>query len=95
VKPQPAPKNPVTKVSNTPKSTAKGKLACSSRPLGAQIWVDGKYTGRDTPAALGNPVILPVGNHTVIFKMGGKQSKPQQVKISEGDMAKLINVPVE
>jgi serine/threonine protein kinase len=92
-KSQPAPKNTVTKASS--KSSAKGKLACSSRPLGAQIWVDGKYTGRDTPAGLGSPLVLPVGSHTVIFKIGGKQSKPQQVDITDGGMAKLVNVPIE
>jgi hypothetical protein len=92
--PQPAPKNTATKASSKA-SSAKGKLACSSRPLGAQIWVDGKYTGRDTPAGLGSPLVLPVGSHTVIFKIGSKQSKPQQVDITEGGMAKLVNVPVE
>ncbi len=93
-KSQPAPKNTVTKASSKA-SSAKGKLACSSRPLGAQIWVNGKYTGRDTPAGLGSPLVLPVGSHTVIFKIGSKQSKPQQVDITEGGMAKLVNVPIE
>ncbi|HYO60071.1 serine/threonine-protein kinase [Archangium sp.] len=93
----------VTRLSSPPKNTssksssraAKGKLACSSRPPGAQIWVDGKNTGRETPVALGNPLLLPVGSRTVVFKLGGKQSKPQKVTISEGDVAKLINVPIE
>ncbi len=93
-KAQPAPKNTATKTSSKA-SSAKGKLACSSRPLGAQIWVNGKYTGRDTPAGLGSPLVLPVGSHTVTFKIGSKQSKPQQVDITEGGMAKLVNVPVE
>ncbi|WP_257462371.1 serine/threonine-protein kinase [Archangium lipolyticum] len=96
VKKTPEPKPAVVKASAAaPRTTAKGKLACSSKPLGAQIWVDGKYTGRDTPAAFGNPVILPVGSHTVVFKLDGKQSKPQKVNITEGDMAKLINIAVE
>ncbi|QRO01156.1 protein kinase [Archangium violaceum] len=96
VKKTPEPKPVVAKAStSTPRTAAKGKLACSSKPLGAQIWVDGKYTGRDTPAAFGNPVILPVGSHTVVFKLDGKQSKPQKVNITEGDMAKLINIAVE
>jgi serine/threonine protein kinase len=90
-KPPAAVKVPVAK----PQSVAKGKLACSSRPLGAQIWVDGKYSGRDTPAALGNPLVLPVGSHTIVFKLGAQQSKPQKVTISEGDMAKLVNVQLE
>ncbi|WP_434380384.1 protein kinase domain-containing protein [Melittangium boletus] len=86
-KPPPAPKVAV--------SNAKGKLACSSRPNGAQIWVDGKYSGRETPAALGNALVLPVGNHSIVFKLDGKQSKPQTVKITDGGLEKLINVPIE
>jgi serine/threonine protein kinase len=95
VKKTPEPKQAVVKASSPSARAAKGKLACSSKPLGAQIWVDGKYTGRDTPAAFGNPVLLPVGSHTVVFKIGSKQSKPQKVNITEGDMAKLINIAVE
>jgi len=100
--PAPAPERTVSKQSSQEKSTrsssrsvAKGKLACSSRPPGAQIWVDGKNTGRQTPVALGNPLLLPVGSRSVVFKLGGKQSKPQKVTISEGDVAKLINIPLE
>ncbi|PTL76080.1 serine/threonine-protein kinase [Vitiosangium sp. GDMCC 1.1324] len=106
--PPPTPERQATKPPSTPKNSgsskapappparaAKGKLACSSRPAGAQIWVDGKNTGRETPVALGNPLILPVGSRTVVFKLGGKQSKPQKVNITEGDVAKLINIPVE
>lgn len=85
--PKPAP--------SPPKATVKGKLACSTKPPGAQIWVDGKSTGRETPVALGNPLLLPVGSRTVVFKIGGKQSKPQKVNITEGDVAKLINIPIE
>ncbi|WP_375772699.1 protein kinase [Archangium gephyra] len=99
--PAPAPERTVSRQSSPEKSTrssrstAKGKLACSSRPPGAQIWVDGKNTGRQTPVALGNPLLLPVGSRSVVFKLGGKQSKPQKVNISEGDVAKLINIPLE
>ncbi|ATB40686.1 serine/threonine protein kinase [Cystobacter fuscus] len=99
--PKPAVDRPVAKptaakvATAKPQAVAKGKLACSSRPLGAQIWVDGKYSGRDTPAALGNPLVLPVGSHTIVFKLGSQQSKPQKVTITEGDMAKLVNVQLE
>ncbi|QRK05373.1 protein kinase [Archangium violaceum] len=103
--PPPAPERQVTRQTSRsssgsskpppPRVVAKGKLACSSRPAGAQIWVDGKNTGRMTPVALGNPLLLPVGSRTVVFKLGGKQSKPQKVDISEGDVAKLINIPIE
>ncbi len=72
-----------------------GKLAASTKPAGAQIWVDGKYTGRDTPVAIGNPLLLPVGARKVVFKLGNKQTKPQTVTITEADVAKLIGVPID
>ncbi len=78
-----------------PVSRATGKLAASTRPAGAQIWVDGKNTGRETPVAIGNPLVLPVGARKVVFKLNGKQTKPQTVKIVEGEVAKLIGVPIE
>jgi hypothetical protein len=45
--------------------------------------------------AFSNPLVLPVGSHTVTFKMGKQQSQPQKVSITEGETAKLINVQVE
>ncbi len=56
--------------------TAKGKLACSSRPVGAQIWIDNRNTGRVTPLAISNALSLPVGSHRLQFKMGAKASVP-------------------
>jgi hypothetical protein len=92
--PQPTPPKPVV---NTPKpAPAKlGKFAASTKPAGAQIWVDGKYSGRDTPVAIGNPLLLPLGSRKIVFKLNGKQTKPQTVTITEAEVAKLINVPVE
>ncbi len=100
VPPPPVESRPTVRQSSSSKSprpsrTVKGKLACSSRPPGAQIWVDGRYSGRETPVALGNPLVLPVGTHTIIFKLDGKQSKPKKVTITAGEVAKLINVPLE
>jgi hypothetical protein len=93
-KPQPQ-RTPSPAKVTTSRNSAKGKLACSTRPAGAQIFVNGKNTGRETPVALGNPLVLPVGTHTVVFKLGGKQSKPQKVNIREDEVTKLINVAVE
>ncbi|MDY7233201.1 serine/threonine protein kinase [Hyalangium rubrum] len=96
--PQPQPDKPkpvVQKDPPKPASKAMGKLAASTKPAGAQIWVDGKYTGRDTPVAIGNPLLLPVGARKVVFKLNGKQTKPQSVTITEADVAKLIGVPIE
>ena len=60
------------------------------------INVGGEYSGRrDTPPRLGGSLRLLVGGHTVIFKLCGRQSKPPPVNLREGEMAKLINMPVE
>jgi serine/threonine protein kinase len=97
--PKPQPKPPVAQ--NTPPPTPKpsatklGKFAASTKPAGAQIWVDGKYSGRDTPVAIGNPLMLPLGSRKIFFKLNGKATKPQTVTITESEVAKLINVPVE
>ncbi|WP_224372980.1 serine/threonine protein kinase [Hyalangium versicolor] len=83
-------------VASTPKASTKtGKFAASTKPAGAQIWVDGKYSGRDTPVAIGNPLLLPLGNRKIVFKLNGKQTKPQTVTITDAEVAKLIGVPIE
>ena len=71
-----------------------GLLACSSQPIGAEVWVDGKRSGRETPVGTGNALTLSAGNHTVVFKLGDKQSKPQTVVIPAGQMVKLVRVTV-
>ncbi|NPC71432.1 serine/threonine-protein kinase [Corallococcus exiguus] len=102
--PEPKPKPPPVAVTPTPKpppepkpkpaAAAMGKFACSTSPTGAQIWVDGKNTGRLSPVTLGNPLSLPVGKRKVVFKLNGKSTKPQVVVIEAEGVAKLINVPV-
>ncbi|RKH58076.1 serine/threonine-protein kinase [Corallococcus aberystwythensis] len=102
--PEPKPKPPPVAVAPTPKpppepkpkpaAAAMGKFACSTSPAGAQIWVDGKNTGRVSPVPLGNPLTLPVGKRKVFFKLNGKATKPQVVVIEAEGVAKLINVPV-
>jgi serine/threonine protein kinase len=93
--PQPEPKPKPPPPAPTPKKAVMGKLAASTKPAGAQIWVDGKYSGRDTPVAIGNPLLVPVGSRKIVFKLNGKQTKPQTVNITEADVAKLIGVPIE
>ena len=74
---------------------ALGRLACSTHPAGAEIWVDHRNTGRQTPVALSNPLMLPVGSHTVVFRRGSRRSEPVKVVIDEKETAKLVNVPLE
>ncbi|QSQ24982.1 protein kinase [Pyxidicoccus parkwayensis] len=90
------PKPPVAVVTKPPKpSKAMGKFACSTKPAGADILVDGKKTGRQTPVPLSAPLTLPVGNRKVSFKLNGKTTKPVVVNITEDGVAKLLNVPIE
>ncbi|MCY1021897.1 serine/threonine protein kinase [Pyxidicoccus sp. MSG2] len=96
---EPTPRKPppavVTKPPKPPASKAMGKFACSTKPAGADILVDGKKTGRQTPVTLGAPLSLPVGNRKVSFKLNGKTTKPVVVTITEDGVAKLVNVPIE
>jgi serine/threonine protein kinase len=76
-------------------ASSKGKLLCSTNPAGAEVWVNGKPTGRQTPVALANPLVLPTGQHQVVFKLGSKQSAPMSVVIKKDEPSKLVNVVVE
>ncbi|MBZ4417666.1 protein kinase [Myxococcus sp. RHSTA-1-4] len=90
------PKPPPTQVVTKPKpGKVMGKFACSTKPAGADILVDGKKTGRQTPVPLSAPLMLPVGNRKVSFRLNGKTTKPVVVAITEDGVAKLLNVPIE
>src|SRR5439155_17135621 len=73
----------------------KGKLACSSNPAGAEVVVDGRSTGRQTPIPIAKPLELPVGPHKVLFRLGGKQSELKSVDIKEDEVVTLRNIAVE
>jgi serine/threonine protein kinase len=88
------PRSPPTQTVTRP-GKVMGKFACSTKPAGAEILVDGKRTGRQTPVPLSAPLMLPVGNRKVSFKLNGKTTKPVVVAITEDGVAKLLNVPIE
>src|SRR5262249_48312777 len=71
--------------------SGRGKLLCSSLPQGAQIWVDGMYSGRDTPVPEQSPLVLPVGKHEVFLLSAdrSKRSKPQTVVIAQEGVTRL------
>ncbi len=87
-KPKPVVVAPVEppKPKPAPASAAMGKIACGSNPMGAEVWVDGKNSGRKTPVPKSQPLELPVGKHKVIFKLDGKATAPQEVVVSETDL---------
>ncbi|HYV44991.1 MAG TPA: protein kinase [Myxococcaceae bacterium] len=66
-----------------------GELACATKPQGAQIFVDGKPTGRTTPATPANPLHVPAGKHKITFKLGAK-SVDKMIDVKPGEMERLI-----
>jgi hypothetical protein len=96
LKPIQSRKDVVSPPRRRPSARLTGKLACRSFPAGAEVWVDGKYSGRSTPISIANPLELPVGTHLLLFKMpdGTKQSAKQAVQIRHNEITKLINVPL-
>jgi eukaryotic-like serine/threonine-protein kinase len=74
-----------------PKKLERGELACATRPQGAQIFVDGKATGRTTPATPSNPIKLYVGRHKITFKLGAK-SVDKVVEIKANQLETLTNI---
>ncbi len=77
------------------KQQAVGRLAASSNPAGAEIFVDGKATGRRTPVPKTNALELSAGQHRIVFKLEGKQSAPQTITIAENETFTLRNVLVQ
>jgi hypothetical protein len=70
-------------------SKTKGKFACATKPLGAEVWVDGKNTGEKTPISLSKAIDLPVGKHKVTFKLNGRTIGPFDIDVTEEEVAKL------
>jgi len=64
----------------------KGYLSCTSHPGGAQIWVDGRFTGRRTPATLS----LAAGNHMIRFVIPNHKAKSQYVRVDPGVTTNLF-----
>ena len=77
-----------------PAGKGKGKLACASKPAGAEVWVDGKYTGKKTPVAISSALELAAGKHKVVFKLNGKSSSPQEIVIQANQTFVLKGVEI-
>ncbi|MBX7114070.1 MAG: protein kinase [Myxococcaceae bacterium] len=71
---------------------AKGKFACSTKPPGAEVIINGKPTGQNTPIALSNALELPVGKHKVTFKLDGKTAGPFEINVTQNNIEKLVGV---
>lgn len=67
-------------------STATGKLALSTSPPGAQIFIDGSLSGRMTPATIS---AIPAGTHSIRLQLAGYAPAEATVTITAGQTTSL------
>ena len=73
--------------SATPTPSAEtGKLALSTSPPGAQIFIDGSLSGRMTPATIS---AIPIGTHTIRLELAGYAPAEATVTITAGQTTSL------
>lgn len=83
-------KTEITKPSTEPPaqmtpSQAQSTIGVASIPAGAAIAVDGKTTGKATPATLD----VTAGGHTVVFSLAGYTTVSRSVTVAQGQHASL------
>ncbi len=66
-----------------PKAKGSGKVAFASKPTGAEVWVDGKNTGKKTPVPQPAALEFSFGTHKAVFKLDGKASAPVEFEVTE------------
>lgn len=64
-----------------------GSIAVDSEPPGARIFLDGKDTGKVTPAELKN---VPVGKHEVTLEAEGYESQTKSVAVTRNKTVPLV-----
>ena len=64
---RPRPLQPQSARKEEPAADSKGSLVLFSTPSGAQVFIDGRNTGRKTPVSPRNPIRLSPGPHRVTF----------------------------
>lgn len=69
-----------------------GKVAFASKPTGAEVWVDGKNTGKKTPVPQPQALELSVGKHKAVFKLDGKSSAPKEFEVLDENKDKPLVV---
>ncbi len=67
-------------------SNYNGYLSCTSYPSGAEIWVDGRYTGRKTPTSF----TLNSGNHLIRYVINQTRENSRYVNITPGQVTNLF-----
>ena len=68
-----------------------GKLMkIASTFTAAEVFIDGKSTGRKTPILPTGPLEVSAGKHKLSFKLNGKMSAPIEIVVTEGENAAVI-----
>lgn len=73
-------------------SAKMGKLIAASKPTGAEISIDGEPTGRKTPVAARKPILVPVGDHIVVFTAPDGKTAIRSISVKENETVKLTGV---
>ncbi|MBW1810469.1 MAG: serine/threonine protein kinase [Deltaproteobacteria bacterium] len=85
-------RKPVIRPPKDPKRPIKkqyGFLVANTRPW-SKVYIDGKYSGRETPIAPDKKLKLTAGKHKVIFETPGGKRFVFEVMIEPGKVLKLI-----
>jgi eukaryotic-like serine/threonine-protein kinase len=69
----------------------RGTLVAMTSPV-AQVFVNGRDTGRWTPLPPGDPLELPAGNHTIEFRADDGRTKTMRVTIEADQQARLVGI---
>jgi serine/threonine protein kinase len=71
------------------KKVVYGYLVANTRPW-SKVYVDGKYTGRETPIPPDKKLKLTAGKHKVIFETPGGKRYAFEIEVEPGKVLKLI-----
>ncbi|MDQ3264005.1 MAG: PEGA domain-containing protein, partial [Myxococcota bacterium] len=71
-----------------------GQLAITSSPMGAEIFVNGRSTGRKTPVAFGSALTLPAGSNMLVLK-SGQLKFVKEIMIEADEMNTVRNAVLE
>ncbi len=73
----------------TDEKTQYGFLVANTVPW-SKVFLNGKYTGRETPIALDNKLRVPAGKHQVVFETPEGKQYAFEVTVKPGQVVKLI-----
>jgi predicted Ser/Thr protein kinase len=83
---KPEDRQPSLELTLEPEKEPRGVISIDG-PSGAEVWLDGAYTGFSTPT-LG--MRIPVGDHAVELRSGNLRSSPARVAVHQGESVHLL-----